>query len=166
MSTRSIIARPTPAGFAGRYCHWDGYPSGVGRTLYTLRNGHFHRDTTALLRVLIDEHPAGWSIIVDADFSLDPRWIDDDHQIPPDHPDRLRPRCYCHGDRNEAPMLLTYPAGRDGLSDAEFAYVIDGRTHAMQVYCVVGAYGQERLRPLATDPLAGPAPLDWGRRAR
>jgi hypothetical protein len=30
VSTRSIIGRPAGDGFEGRYCHWDGYPTGRG----------------------------------------------------------------------------------------------------------------------------------------
>lgn len=33
MSTRSAIIMKTPEGFTGIYCHFDGYPSGVGAIL-------------------------------------------------------------------------------------------------------------------------------------
>lgn len=33
MSTRSAIITQIPDGFLGVYCHFDGYPEGVGRTL-------------------------------------------------------------------------------------------------------------------------------------
>ena len=33
MATRSFIARKTSNGYEGCYCHWDGYPEGVGKTL-------------------------------------------------------------------------------------------------------------------------------------
>ena len=33
MATRSFIARQTEAGYEGVYCHWDGYPEGVGAVL-------------------------------------------------------------------------------------------------------------------------------------
>lgn len=33
MSTRSAIIHKTATGFAGIYCHFDGYPSGVGAEL-------------------------------------------------------------------------------------------------------------------------------------
>jgi hypothetical protein len=33
MATRSFIARKTAGGYQGCYCHWDGYPKGVGATL-------------------------------------------------------------------------------------------------------------------------------------
>lgn len=34
MSTRSVIARPDGDGFAGRYAHWDGYPTCRGAQLW------------------------------------------------------------------------------------------------------------------------------------
>ena len=33
MGTRSTIARKTAEGIESIYCHWDGYPTGVGNTL-------------------------------------------------------------------------------------------------------------------------------------
>lgn len=34
MGTRSFIVVPNPKGdYSGIYCHWDGYPEGVGKTL-------------------------------------------------------------------------------------------------------------------------------------
>ena len=77
MSTRSVIARPVegPEGsFEGRYHHSDGYPSGVGKCLWELAHTQFAGDTRAMLRVLLDDHKAGWSSIFGdfpspADFS-------------------------------------------------------------------------------------------------
>ncbi len=69
MSTRSCIARKTgESSFVGVYHHWDGYPSALGATLYELYNAHFHKDLAAMLSFLIDQHPAGWSTINNADF--------------------------------------------------------------------------------------------------
>ena len=73
MSTRSCIARKTDSGFIGVYHHFDGYPNGVGRTLFNLRNSHFKGDTDAMLKFLIDDNKGGWSTIVEADFSLPPQ---------------------------------------------------------------------------------------------
>lgn len=33
MATRSFIAKKVNNGYKGIYCHWDGYPTGVGATL-------------------------------------------------------------------------------------------------------------------------------------
>lgn len=70
MSTRSVIARKTEQGFEGVYHHWDGYPAGLGRTLYQAYNGYFGRDLDKMLAFLIDQHPAGWSTINGADWNL------------------------------------------------------------------------------------------------
>lgn len=77
MSTRSVIARPVTreggaSGFTGVYHHWDGYPSGVGASLFAYRNGFFGGDTEAMLRYLVDEHPAGWSTINGKDLGRKP----------------------------------------------------------------------------------------------
>lgn len=79
MSTRSIIARAVGDGFRGRYHHWDGYPTGLGKALWGLHRGHFEGDLARMLRALIDDHPAGWSTIVDRDFSLTPGYIEYGH---------------------------------------------------------------------------------------
>lgn len=60
MGTRSIIAIPEgKTGFRGRYCHWDGYPGGVGHALRSivLRDGM----ETAIRTLIIDNY--GWSIV-------------------------------------------------------------------------------------------------------
>jgi hypothetical protein len=45
VSTRSVIARPTPeGGFDGIYCHNDGYPAHQGRSLFDAVTGHFAGD--------------------------------------------------------------------------------------------------------------------------
>lgn len=111
MSTRGAIARLTnvvPLCFAGRYHHWDSYPSGLGRTLWHLYHGPFKRDLKKMLNILIDEHPAGWSTINGADFTLTAgfdEWNPDVEQ--PDVEQMDRPQCYCHGDRNEEEWLVT-----------------------------------------------------------
>jgi hypothetical protein len=48
VSTRSVIARPTPeGGFRGTYCHYDGYPAHQGRVLFDAVTGHFAGDPDA-----------------------------------------------------------------------------------------------------------------------
>lgn len=83
MSTRSCIARLTSKKgeairFSGVYHHWDGYCEGVGSTLFRLRNGHFKGSTEAMLKMLIDDYPQGWSTINGKDFNLKPEPRPDD----------------------------------------------------------------------------------------
>jgi hypothetical protein len=73
MSTRGSIGRwvgGNPVRFFSVYHHWDSYPSGLGKTLWDLYHGYFKEDLEAMLKVLIDDHPAGWSSINGADFNL------------------------------------------------------------------------------------------------
>ena len=107
MSTRAAIARLTcvsPVKWAGRYHHWDGYPSGLGATLWKLYHGHFKRDLGPMLKVLLDDHPAGWSSLNAADFDQEPGFAD-----PLDSSNQSvdQPQCYCHGDRQETEWLVT-----------------------------------------------------------
>lgn len=127
MSTRAIIARPTPGdGFEGRYHHWDGYPSGLGHTLFELANGHFADNLPRMMQVLCDEHPAGWSTINGKNFSLASGFTEDSRKRDKSE----RPECYCHGDRSEEAMTLTHD-GDDG--GAEWAYVIDEHAGTMAI---------------------------------
>ncbi len=103
MSIRGVIARPIEGGWEGRYHHFDSYPTGLGKALFDAYHATFEPDVAFMQKVLIDEHPAGWSNIIGADWSLDPGYVnyggrsaDDAH----------RPQCYCHGDRSEPEMKL------------------------------------------------------------
>ena len=118
MSTRSVIARPTPeGGFRGTYCHYDGYPAHQGRVLFDAVTGHFAGDPDAACRYLIDEHPAGWSVL-HGDFTIPPGF-----QTDPD-PQEQRNQCYCHGDRQEPPRpTLTDHTARGAFID--YAYVLE-----------------------------------------
>lgn len=57
MGTRSIIAIPEGDGWRGRYCHWDGYPHGVGRALVAL----VERDGIERVRRTLTEDNYSWS---------------------------------------------------------------------------------------------------------
>lgn len=172
MSTRGIIARETgPGKFEGRYHHSDSYPEGLGAALYEAYNGHFKQDAVAMLKYLVDDHAAGWSFILGADYSLPPGYLEDhsagygktpDGELDWSKPIPHGPRCYCHGDRHEesTPMLTdTEEAG------TEWAYAINADTHEMCVYTpkwnekVSEFTGYELI---ATVDMRGPEP-DWDR---
>lgn len=57
MSTRSIIAVPTDTDWKGRYVHWDGYPSNMGKELQAIiqRDGYENA-----IKVLTQDHKS-WS---------------------------------------------------------------------------------------------------------
>ena len=72
MSTRGVIARLNGDGFVGRYHHWDSYPRGLGKTLWDWAQ---QVPLDRLLKFLLDEHPAGWSTIVNTDPSFEPGYV-------------------------------------------------------------------------------------------
>lgn len=60
MSTRSVVARVKGDGFAGRYCHWDGYPTHRGAQLFQSYRELGSAD--ALIKYAIREGESGyWS---------------------------------------------------------------------------------------------------------
>lgn len=75
MGTRSVVAKPVGDGFEGRYVHWDGYPSGVGASLWKARQEHFST-VEEMVTYLIDEEPVGWSALGGIDWSLPKGWHD------------------------------------------------------------------------------------------
>jgi hypothetical protein len=118
VSTRSVIARPTPeGGFRGTYCHYDGYPAHQGRILFDAVTGHFAGDPEAACRYLIDEHRAGWSVL-GGDFTIPAGYQAGSDRQP------LANQCYCHGDRQEPSRPpLTEQTARDAFID--YAYVLE-----------------------------------------
>lgn len=162
MSTRAVIARATDAGgWAGRYHHSDGYPHGLGRRLYAVA-----RDlgVTRMLALLVDEHPAGWSIILGCDMRKEPgyRGLSDAYlAMTPE--ERIAddaahgPQCYCHGGRRWESTLIT-DMGDD--CDTEWCYAIHEARGEMTVY--KRAYSPSRWTRVATVNLLsdGPEP-DW-----
>jgi hypothetical protein len=103
VGTRSVIARPTPeGGFHGTYCHYNGYPAHQGRVLVEAVTGHFGGDPDAACSYLIDQHPAGWSVL-HGDFTTPPGYRH------PTDPDDRRNQCSCHGDRHDPPRPPSRP---------------------------------------------------------
>ena len=141
MSTRACIAFGIGDGddWRGRYHHFDGYPSGLGQSLYALAQ---EWDPATMKRVLLNEH-TGWSTINDADWSLPPGYGDGD-----------QPKCYCHGERDEDGWLVE--PSSIVKSDMEWLYVIRGRS--MDVHAINYKVGVGPI--LATVNFDGPEP-DW-----
>lgn len=85
MSTRSILARSTGEGtFRGVYMHSDGYPTWMGKQIWTILHEHFHGDLKNFLAETLDKHSGGWSVFGE--------------------------RCYCHNNHrrtSEPDMILT-----------------------------------------------------------
>lgn len=148
MSTRATIARIRGDGFAGVYHHFDGYPSGLGATLFKRAQ---EVEVGDMLHFLIDEHPAGWSTINDADWAAPPGFSENGFSTE-------GPACYCHGGRSEGAMTITH----EDDTDAAWAYVLDA--HAKTMAVLERADGGRVLgffwRPRAVVALSGPEP-DW-----
>ena len=158
MSTRSIIAVYTdqPAGkWRGTYHHSDGYPSGVGKSLWDIYHKYYPGFLSAMLEFIIDAHPEGWSTLVGTDFSQRPTWSEPDERyrmyqenIP------MPPQAYKY--RGETPSIL------DETSDSwqEWAYVFDVQANSMTILERLGFGSDVRYAHKATIPLDGMEP-DW-----
>jgi hypothetical protein len=151
MSTRCVVARKTASGFEGRFVHWDGYPSGVGATLFNAYRSHFKHNLKEMLKYFIDDHPAGWSELCEVDFSLPVGYVDSmsescgicgrvygDHfnfgsnfngyganLYVLGHPFQRphNPKCLCHGDANNPLWTITEETASG--SGCEYAYVFE-----------------------------------------
>ena len=127
MSTRSVIARRKGNGFVGVYHHWDGYPRGLGASLFETLKKDFGGDVEAMLKTIIDEHPAGWSTLVGCSFiGQIPGYINYIPNATPKDEERYnnQPKCFCHGERNEEGQEVTQ-LNASGMG-CEYAYVFDG----------------------------------------
>lgn len=133
MSTRGAIAVPHPdgKGWWGRYHHFDSHPLGLGRELFRLYHDTFGRDHEAMTKVLVENHPAGWSTLI---RSHSPTVFGRDHfeqagfRNPDDADHESYPLCYCHGQREETEQILTCRCPSDPTGCApvfiEWAYSI------------------------------------------
>jgi hypothetical protein len=123
MATRGCIGKPiSDIGFAAVYHHWDSYPTELGKTLWALYHDRYAGDIGAMTAELVDAHPAGWSTINEADWSLPIGWSNAVYTEP--HAPQP-PRCYCHGDRSEDPNPIEIIGGEVGSWwDLQWAYVL------------------------------------------
>jgi hypothetical protein len=171
MSTRGCIARlerKAPMEFTGVYHHWDSYPSGLGQALFQIRNRDFGKDTEAMLRELIDQHPAGWSTVVGRRFDQGTGWGKRPKRGKHAQPGDTSPQCYCHGGRQEPGWLVTQ-ANASGIG-VEYVYAFDGSMMLILAsYCrdgakMVGMFGagdpDAVWSVIATVDMNGPEP-DW-----
>jgi hypothetical protein len=93
-----------------------GWPA-HGRPSPPVVTGHLDGDPDGACRYLIDQHPAGWSVL-GGDLTAPPGYRTG-HD-----PQDLRNQCYRHGDRQEPPRPpLTEQTARDAFID--YAYVLE-----------------------------------------
>ena len=101
---------------------------GLGRLLYHLYHHVFDHDLDTMLRVLLDEHTAGWSFL-GTDWS---------------HPIGYTslglgdgPQCYCHGERHDAALELTEQNAAD--ANCVYAYVLTRQADGQAVMRILRA---------------------------
>ncbi len=151
MSNRSLLT------FAGRYHHWDSYPLGLGSALFRAHRDHFRGDTSAMMKYLIDDHPAGWSQIYGQDFSKSSGY------------GGRGPQCYCHGERSESETVITESNAAN--AGCEYGYIFNtaGSMIVASSYNpngrkMIGAFGMGNpnalWRAIAEVDLSGGEP-DW-----
>lgn len=111
MGTRSIVAKPVGDGWFGRYCHWDGYPEGVGLALL---DGYEWLGYDALVKKLIDDEQVGWSSLAGTDLTLEPTWYEMGKSGP-------NPTSYtARGETDE----LHFTESSEDYSGAEWLYIM------------------------------------------
>lgn len=155
MGTRGVIARAKGDGWEGRYHHWDSYPTGLGKRLQEV---YQQIGLARMKKLLIDEHPVGWSTILACDITKQPGYREPSVKHPgepqreeytdfnrywDDHAAweaKQGPQCYCHGDRHETEELLITDQSDD--AGTEWAYVLAEKAPVMTVY--KRRYGPER----------------------
>jgi len=157
MGTRGCIARLTENGFEGRYHHWDSYPDGLGESLWRLYHSYFKEDLEAMLKVLIDEHKAGWSTICHRDFNHKAGFVE--HMTTEDIDNKTeayrRPQCYCHGSRNEEAWLVTEENASD--SGIEWVYAFDVAKKTMHI---LASYNEDGTKMIGMFGLGNPK-AEW-----
>jgi len=128
MSTNACIAKRTANGWQGVIHHFDGYPSGLGKAIWNCVK-HFNGNWARATEYLIDDHPAGWSSICEADFSKEPGFVEHGSHA------SNSPKCYCHGDRHDEPDMI-YEGELEDTS-CRWLYIID--QGVLEIYKVENA---------------------------
>jgi len=111
MTTHSLIARPTDAGFQGQFVQGDGDPDHQVPLLLGAYQNRFAGDLTALQHYLIDEHPAGWSYLG--------RDLADDSAEAVSLPAEPHSSCYCHDFGDPA----VPPLDQDTVADSFVSWI-------------------------------------------
>ena len=142
MSTRSAIGvftDPHNTAWHARYCHFDGYPSGVGQTLINEYQRAFAPDLSRLIAKLMAEK-VGWSALDSRDLALPSGWsapsLDDNA------PDAARnPLSYTvRGETPHNPDDGDYIESDGDTWSTEYAYIFDVPRAMLYVYSHRGVW--------------------------
>lgn len=148
MSTCSIVGEYVSyPHFGGRYVHADGYPSGVGQTLFNEYQRAFKGRAASLLNILLAER-IGWSQLDRCDLTLDSVWPSDASRAPVSYSARGDVSELIHGE-----YRVSDSEGPN--SDIRYGYVISPRTATLDVW----KNGAAGWLLLASVNLDGPAPV-------
>lgn len=108
------------------YCHWDGYPRGVGETIFV--NYRRIGDARKLGEFLVSV-PEGWSQLADTDFTQE--------KVSKENRDRKKdagkPIYYDEGD---PPFLIT-SLREARMSGCKYIYLVNPFTEELDIYEVV-----------------------------
>lgn len=155
MSTRSVIAVSNVTGtdFIGVFHHWDGYPSGVGKALYTLYRERFGRDLEAMTQTLIYDRPSGWdSIVANWTNSPEPLKLFNEDQL------QRNPPTFNTDDS----MIFM---NKDSVfSTCRWVYVLSADDRTLRIYranTVTQWYGESQALSLVQTVILDALPPDW-----
>lgn len=152
MSTNSIIGTMNISDstrWMGKYCHWDGYPSGVGATLFREYRRAYAGNVQNLINYILAE-PVGWSAIMGCDLTLAPAWDEAECKAPESYSAR--------GDKPMNPDG-DFIRNTDDHAGAQYAYMLNAPAHTMHIYKYVYASGKD-WELIAIIDLDGNEP-DW-----
>ena len=137
MSTNGAILRSNGVGV---YHHSDSYPRALGKFLWDSFHGFFKQDLKSMLKLIIDDHPAGWSTLYLSDFSVKPRGINLNPEFNPDgtrtkkYANAYRvwtktPKCYCHGIYSDS----ANPIYLNELDGIPWAYIFNEQRNTITI---------------------------------
>lgn len=137
LSTNSFVGVYTDTGltFKAQYCHWDGYPSGVGKALWSNWHSAFNGDTQKLADFVLRSR-YGWSVLADTDFTKSPVWWEG-HDPEKDEKFKHHPRWYDtrSADFRGMAEYITHNTYQQWIG-IEWAYLIDIERDVIDVFKV------------------------------
>jgi hypothetical protein len=135
-------------GFHGRYIHWDGYPTHMGHSLWTI----VKRDGIGLALDILCSENFGWSTInpsqgeyLDSQYSNDYSKAVAGYGI-----------AYADSDSNE--WIVYY--GNNDLWGTEWAYIFDLNSKTMSIFKILG-FGNPEVRLMTTINIDSDEMPDW-----
>ena len=117
----------------------------------SLYQSYFNRDLERMLKELIDDHPAGWSTINNADFSLVPSYIEISKKSEGSFTDEAKgPESYCHGDRSEGALVVTEKNAAD--IGCEWVYAFNNKAEMI----LLGSYNDDGRKMIGMFGMGNP----------